>query len=146
MIEDRRRPGEQRVQAAGQGRHPDARLVKGPVQPPPDALQDLQEVPWRRQLIGHSPDQRRVQVGVRADVAWQYQGAGAVPARHAWRGGPDRGDPVAADHHVGAGQLDRVEAEHHGAAAEREGAHRRRASLGTAATAAAESFIGSLVR
>src|SRR6266568_2671063 len=83
---------------------------------------------------------------MRADVAWQHQGAGAVPARHAWRGGPDRADPVTADHYVGAGPLDRIEAEHDGAAAERQGAHRRRASLGTAAAAAAESFIGSLVR
>ncbi len=89
---------------------------------------------------------------MRADVARNDQRAGAVAARHSVRRGADCDHPVAFDHHVGGDEVAAGYRAQHGAAAEGEAfslAHpdRPRApSLGTAAMAATESFIGNRVR
>ena len=56
-------------------------LVERAVEPPPDALQDLDEVRRRLERVRHPAGERRVEVGVRADVARDDQAAGAVAPR-----------------------------------------------------------------
>ncbi len=158
VVHQRGRARQQRLHAADQRRQSDGLLVERPVQPPPDPLQDLGEVERRVQRGRHAAGELGVQVGVGAHVPGEQQAPGAVAAAHPGRRHPDRGDAAVGDHHVGGDQLGRVQGLHDRGAAERErpavlgchGGHRPRAavaaSLGTAARAAGESFIGSRVR
>ena len=78
MVDQGRRPGEERLHAADQRRGTDGRLVEGPVEPPPDPLEDLEEVARRRKVVGHAARERRVEVGVGAHVAGDHDAAASV--------------------------------------------------------------------
>ncbi len=79
VVDERRRPGEQRLDPADERGGADRVLVERPVEPPPDPLQDLEEALGRRERVGHAAGERRVEVRVRADVARDDEAAGAVP-------------------------------------------------------------------
>ncbi len=85
VVDERGRAREERLHAADQGRGPDAVLVERPVEAPPDPLQDLGEVRGRRERVGHPPCERRVEMGVGADVAGDDEAARAVAAGTATR-------------------------------------------------------------
>ena len=80
VVDERGRPGEQRLHPADEGGGPDALLVERAVEPPPDPLQDLREVRRRLEGVRHPARERRVQVRVRADVAGDDETARAVAA------------------------------------------------------------------
>jgi hypothetical protein len=112
MVDEGRRPGEQRLHAGYPRRGTDRDLVEGPVEAPPDAPQDLDEGPRRSQLVGHAADERGVGVGVGVDVAGDDEAAPAVEDRRSRRDRQrrrDRRNPAAGDRDVGDDDLDRIE-------------------------------------
>ena len=144
MVDERRGTGEERLHPADQGRRPDAVLVEGPVEPPPDPLQDLGEVRGRRERVGHPPCERGVEVRVGADVAGDDEAAGAVAA------GPSsgRGDAPVHDVDVPGDDPHGVDRGDDGGSGQD---HRCSpppwcTRCGTAWSAAGDSFIGSRVR
>ena len=81
VVDERRRPGEERLHPADERGGAGRVVVEGAVEPPPDPLQDLQEVLRRRERVRHPARERRVEVRVRADVARNDEAAGAVDPR-----------------------------------------------------------------
>jgi hypothetical protein len=69
VVDHRRRAGEQRVQAADEGRRAHTVQVERSVEAPPDPLQDLEKVLRRLEPVRHAAREGRVEMRVCADVA-----------------------------------------------------------------------------
>ena len=81
VVDERRRSREQRLHPADERRGAHGLLVERAVEPPPDPLEDLEEVPRRLERVRHPARERRVEVRVRADVPGDDDAARAVAAR-----------------------------------------------------------------
>ena len=134
MVDERRRTREERLHPAGERRRAHRLLVERAVEPPPHALQDLDEVPGRLERVRHPARERGVEVRVRADVARDDEDAVAVEPRPFSRSR----DAAVCDPEVAGVEPDGIEGrDDHVWALVR---------WGTAASAAGESFIGRRVR
>jgi len=114
VVHERGRARKECLHPAHQSRCAHALLVERAIEPPPDALQDLEEVLGGREIVGHTARKRRVQVGVRADVAGDDEAARAV----ATLGAAVCGDSPVRHVHVVSGDLHRIERADDGSARE----------------------------
>ena len=138
MVDERGRAREQRLHPADERGRAHALLVERAVEPPPDALEDLDEALGRLERVGHAAGERRVEMRVRADVAGDDEAPGAVAARASGLGD----DPPVPDVDVEPVDLDGIEGRDDGGAGEDHVRSFARRRCGTAASAAGESFIG----
>ena len=108
VVDERRRAGEQRLHPADERRRADRVLVERSVEAPPDPLQDLQEALGRLERVGHPARERRVEMGVRADVAGDDEAARAVDAASPAAGRGDAAvlDPAGPPSTTGTGSSD----------------------------------------
>src|SRR5450759_860468 len=114
MVDQRRGSGEQRLHGPDQGGRPHRAFVHSAVEPPPHALQDLDEVVRWFECVGHAAREGRVDVRVGADVARDDQTTRTVDARRrvGWSASHAY-DPVAVDQNVCINNARRAECRNH---------------------------------
>ena len=115
VIDEERGAGKRGLDGPDQARQVDRFRIEGPVQPPPDPLQDLHEAPGRDARGRHPPGQGAVQVGVGVDEARDHDHAREVRHLLARRRGerpPALHDPLAVHAQVGGLDQRRVQRGH----------------------------------